>query len=95
MGDQDWLKRVRDKIGQDCQYLGMRCTLVEVLPEDGLLVLRPLSPGALSPIQLDQFGQPRRRALEMLQVPLFSDGGTGLSEEAQGLLGSLMNAAPS
>lgn len=94
MGDQDWLKRMRGKIGQDCQYLGMRCTLVEVLVEEGLLVLRPPGIGVLTPIQLDQFGQPRRRVLEMLQVPLFSDTGTGLSEEAQGLLRAL-EAGPS
>ena len=65
------LARMRALIGDRFDYLGTRWTLVEVLADEGQLVLRRGRPGA---IQVDQYGQANRRADETLLVPVFSAG---------------------
>jgi len=68
---EEMLARMRALIGERFDYLGARWTLVEVLTDEGQLVLRCGQPGA---IQVDQYGQANRRADETLLVPVFGPG---------------------
>ncbi len=67
---QEILARMRSLIGGRFDYLGSRWTLVEVLAEDQLLVLRLASAAA---IQVDQYGRANRRGEETLLVPVFGE----------------------
>ncbi len=85
MNDQEFFHRIRRLIGRRCRHLGRRCLLIDVLPDEALLVLRCEDGGM--PIQGDQFGNALRRAVETLEVPIFTDAGReNLSEDILELL---------
>ncbi len=67
----EMLGRMRALIGGRFDYLGARWTLVEILTDEGLLVLRR---GSAAAIQVDQYGRANRRADETLLVPVFGPG---------------------
>jgi hypothetical protein len=82
--DAELLQRLRTLIGRDCQHLGRRCKLIEVLAEEAALVLE--TRGGLPPIQTDQYGHAAYRANEIVQVPIFGGDGGHLSAELMSLL---------
>ena len=73
------LQRLRKLVGRECRYLGKSCRLVEILAEDGFLVLETRE--RLPPIQTDQYGQAAYRANDTMQVPIFCRDGTSFSDE--------------
>lgn len=93
MTDETFLRRLRTLIGRECTYLGKRCRVIEVLADEGALVLELRE--ALPPIQTDQYGQAVARGAELVELPLFDVTGEGLSDELLDLLTTLQAAAPS
>lgn len=92
MNDQEFYRRIRRLVGRRCRHLGRHCMLIDVLAEEGVLVLR-CDDGA-PPIQGDQFGHATRRAVETLEIPLFSDSQREtLSEDVLELLTLLESRA--
>jgi hypothetical protein len=87
LDNQEFHRRLRRLIGRHCRYLGRRCRLVEVLTDADAIVLG--CEEGLPPIQGDQFGQPLRRAVETLQVPLHEEDGDSLSDELLDILRQL------
>lgn len=87
MNDDGFLDRLRGLIGRDCEHLGRRCRLVEVLADEGVLVLE--SRGGLPPVQLDQFGQASHRANEVVQIPIFGADRDHFSDELMDLFNCL------
>lgn len=75
------LERLKQLVGTELRYQGMRCMLVEVLDEPAVAVLRPI--GAAPVIQADNFGQPMRHAPPLFELPVFAPDGTSLSAELQ------------
>ncbi len=84
LNDQEFLRRLRKLIGHHCHHLGQHCTLIEILAEEAMIILR--CEGGTTPIQADQFGQPFRRAAETRQIPLLDEDGENLSAELLDLL---------
>ena len=78
------LRRMQSLIGKRFRYHGQTWALVDVLDEEGGVVLRNLDGGR--PIQADQFGRASRRADETWLVPVFSADGDVLSEDLTELL---------
>lgn len=91
MDDESFLQRLRGLIGRECDYLGRRCTLIEVLADEGTVVLEVRE--HLPPIQTDQYGQALYRGSEVIQVPIFGATGSELSEDLLDLLSRLPVAA--
>ncbi len=79
-------ERLRRLIGRDCQFYGRPCRIVDVLAEDGRMVLeaRETTP----PIQTDQYGQATYRANDHIEVAFFDSAGE-FSEELTHLLDGL------
>lgn len=73
------LHRLRTLVGQELRYQGLRCTLVEIIDEPPVLVLRPMD--AEPVIQADNFGKPLRHAPPFFELPMFSPDGAALSAE--------------
>ena len=86
LNDQEFMRRLRKLIGRRCRHLGQSCTLIEILAEEAVIILR--CEGGTAPIQTDQFGQPFRRAAETRQIPLLDEDGENLSAELLDLLGT-------
>jgi hypothetical protein len=85
--DRAFLQRLRTLIGRDCEFLGKRCRLVEVLADEGTLILETHE--SLPPIQTDQYGQAAYRANDIMQIPILSQDGTSFSEEILDLFACL------
>ena len=85
--DSSFMQRLRRLIGRDCRYLGRRCRLVEILPDEGILVLEVRE--GIPPIQLDQYGQAAYRANEVTQIPIFGADPEDLSDDLLELLAHL------
>jgi hypothetical protein len=85
--DQEVLRRLRNLIGRNCAYLGRRCLIIDVVSEEGALILETRE--GPPPIQVDQYGQPTNRANELLQVPIYGSGESWYSEEILDLFASL------
>jgi len=81
------LQRLRKLIGRDCEFLGKHCRLVEILEDEGVLVLETHE--QLPPIQKDQYGHASYRANDTMQIPIFGRDGTSFSEEIMDLLACL------
>jgi hypothetical protein len=81
---------LRRLIGRECRYLGRRCRLIEVLGDEGVVVLEMHE--ETPPIQTDQYGHPVSRANELLQVPIAGSDPGELSDELLDLL-SLIGSA--
>jgi hypothetical protein len=88
---ENTLARLRALRGRELRYQGMRCTLVEVLDEPPVAVLRPI--GATPVIQKDNFGNPARHAPQLFELPVFAPDGRSLSAEL-GLISLPADAAP-
>ena len=84
LDDNLLLERMRSLIGSRFTYLHRDWVLIEVLGNEGQLVLSALQ--GTAPIQPDQYGQPSRRVPENLTIPVFSQDGESLSEDAMMLL---------
>jgi hypothetical protein len=75
----DILGRLAQLTGHEVRYQGMRCTVVELLDEPPMLVLRPID--AAPVIQADNFGKPARHAPQLYELPVFGADGRSLSAE--------------
>ncbi len=87
LNDQYFLDKLRPLIGRDCDYLGRHCRLIEILPDQDLLVLehRETTP----PIQTDQYGQASFRGNDIVQIPIHDRDGDSFSEEMMDLFSCL------
>lgn len=80
MGDGEiTLERLQAMVGAELRYQGIACTLVEVLTDPPVLVLRPI--GAAPVIQADNLGKPMRHAPQLYELPVFGSDGESLSAE--------------
>ena len=75
----DILAQLAALAGREVRYQGMRCTVVDVLRDPPMLVLRPV--GATPVIQADNFGKPMRHAPQLFELPVFGSDGRSLSAE--------------
>jgi len=91
MTDDAFLDRLRGLIGRDCEYLGGRCRLIDVLADEGTLVLERR--GGLPAIQTDQYGHASHRGSEVLQIPIFGKDRDHFSDELMDLLACLSACA--
>jgi hypothetical protein len=82
-----FIERLRRLIGRECSYLGRRCRLIEILADEGVLVLEMHED--VPPIQTDQYGHPAYRGKELVQVPIFGVDRGMASEEVLDLLARL------
>ena len=87
MTDDGFLDRLRGLIGRDCEYLGGHCRLVEVLADEGAVVLERR--GGLPPIQPDQYGHASHRGNEVVQIPIFGADRDHFSDELLDLFACL------
>lgn len=87
MEDSGFIQRLRRLIGRDCQYLGRRCRLIEILAEEGALVLETQE--GTPPIQTDQYGQAAYRANELVHISIFGKDREQFSEDLLDLLTGL------
>jgi hypothetical protein len=86
--DRDaFIPRLRGLVGREVAYLGKRCHLVDVLADEGSLVLEVTD--AVPPIQTDQYGQAAFRANDTVQIPIFAEDEDEFSDELILLLGRL------
>lgn len=85
--DLGLLSRLRKLIGKECLFFGKRCRLVEVLADQGVLVLEARE--GLPPVQMDQYGQAAYRGNDTMQVPVFAADQSSFSEEIMDLFASL------
>lgn len=85
--DLGLLTRLRKLIGRECDFLGKRCRLVEVLTDQGVLILEARE--RLPPIQTDQYGQAAYRGNDTMQVPIFGPDRSSFSEEIMDLFANL------
>lgn len=80
-------QRLRKLIGRRCEYLGRTCRLVEILDDEGTLVLEALE--RVPPIQTDQYGQAIFRGNELVNIPIFGEDPDQFSEEVMDLFSAL------
>lgn len=66
----DLIQQLRNSIGSEVEYCGMRCTVVELLDQPLCLVLQAL--GARIAIQENQYGLPYRRVTPVFTIPCLS-----------------------
>jgi hypothetical protein len=91
MEDADFLRRLRRLIGRECEHLGRRCRLIEILADEGTLVLETRE--GLPPIHADQYGQAAFRANEVVHIPIYGADRDALSEDLLQLLACLGKCA--
>jgi hypothetical protein len=73
------LARLAPFVGREVSYQGMRCTVLDLLSDPPVLVLRPVD--AAPVIQADNFGKPMRHAPQLYELPVFGPDGCSLSAE--------------
>lgn len=74
------VQQLRETIGAQVDYQGLRCAVVELLDEPPSLVLQVLGPRTT--IQENQFGLPNRRVTQIFTIPCLSeDEGECLHQE--------------
>ena len=74
----DPMAGLRRAVGQEVVFEGARCRVHDLVDEPAILVLKRLEdPGT---VQADTFGKPARRAPGFIEIPVFSDDGSGPSE---------------
>lgn len=91
MADETFLNRLRGLIGRDCEHMGSRCRLLEVLPDEGTIVLERSD--TLPAIQTDQYGQASHRAQDLVQIPIFGADRDHFSDELMDLFARLSPCA--
>jgi len=84
LNDPGFIQRLRLLIGRNCLYLGRHCQLVEILAEEGTLVLEVRE--AIPPIQPNLYGQATYRANEVMHVQIFAEDRESLSDDLLELL---------
>jgi len=84
--NDSFTERLRSLIGRDCRFYGRPCRIVEVLEDQGRIILEAREP--LPPIQIDQYGQAAYRANEHIDIGLYGDDGA-LSDDLLHLLEGL------
>ena len=84
MSEDSLHKRLRALIGSDFKYQGGRWTLIEVLHDEDVVVLRNRDDRE-RPVQADLYGAPLRRSQETLTLPI-NGPNDGFSAEMQDLL---------
>ena len=87
MIDPHLIDRLSTLLGRTCLHRGQPWRLIDLLPEEGLLVLE--SAEDRPAIQLDQFGRASHRAPEIRQIPVLAGDSEALSQELEELLGVL------
>lgn len=87
LNDSAFMQRLRRLIGRDCSYLGRRCRLVELLADEGTLVLETRE--GMPPIQTDLYGQAAYRANEVMHIPIFAEDRESISDDLLELLAHL------
>ena len=85
--DRSLILRLRKLIGRECVYLGKPCRVIDVLSDDGILVLAASE--QRPPIQIVQYGQATSRSDDLLQIPIFGDDRSSYSEEIMDLFATL------
>jgi hypothetical protein len=73
------LARLAPFVGREVSYQGLRCTVLDLLSDPPMLVLRPVD--ATPIIQADNFGKPMRHAPQLYELPVFGPDGRSLSAE--------------
>jgi len=73
------LEQLKSLVGTELRYQGLRCTLVEVVDDPPMVVLRPVD--AEPVIQPDKFGNPSRHAPPLYELPVFAPDGYSPSAE--------------
>lgn len=84
MDDKDFIQRIRPLIGNHFVHLGRKWELIEVLADEGAVVLA--APSHTAVIQTNLFGEPSRKGPETVLVPLYGSSHDTLSEELIELL---------
>jgi hypothetical protein len=69
------VQQLRNSIGTEVEYNGLRCTVVELLEEPLSLVIQATS--AHTTIQDNQFGDAQRRVAQVFTLPCLSDTDDG------------------
>ena len=87
MDEAAFLERLRKLIGRECVFLRRRCRLIEIMADEGTLVLETRE--RLPPIQTDQYGQAAYRSNELLNIPVFGRTRDEISEDLMDLLACL------
>ncbi|MET0048015.1 MAG: hypothetical protein ABW066_09545 [Sedimenticola sp.] len=87
MNEDQLIERLRHLIGNRVRYLEQEWILLDILADEGSLILSSQEQDA--PIQTDQYGQPTRRSPETLLVPLFDAESESYSEEAMEIFSNL------
>ena len=90
MDDQNFIQRLRPLIGKHFKHLGREWELIEVLADEGAVVLA--DPANSSVIQTNLFGEPSRKGPETVLVPLYGSSHDTLSEELIELLANRVGA---
>ncbi|MGE5154686.1 MAG: hypothetical protein ACM3ST_11800 [Bdellovibrio bacteriovorus] len=80
-------QRLSRLLGHACLHRGRTWRLLDLLPQEGVLVLECTDGG--TGIQLDQFGRASHRAPDLHQVPLLSEDRDAPSHELEELLRNL------
>jgi hypothetical protein len=81
---------LRTLIGRRCVHQGAVWRLIDVLPDEGLLILEDQDPRP--PIQVDQYGRASHRANAIREIPIRGDHPSGLSDTLVELLDGLDQA---
>jgi len=84
--DKQLIQRLRPLIGNHYHYLEQEWSLIEILADEGSLVLSSLAEEPT--IQADQYGSAARRGPETLLIPIFNQHEDRYSDELQELLSS-------
>jgi hypothetical protein len=87
MIDPNLLDRLSTLLGRTCLHRGQPWRLIDLLPEEGLLVLE--SAEERPAIQLNQFGRASHRAPDLCQIQVLAGDSEALSQELEELLGVL------
>ena len=73
------LARLAPFVGREVSYQGLRCTVLDLVSDPPVLVLRPVD--AAPVIQADNFGKPMRHAPQLYELPVFGPDGHSMSAE--------------
>jgi hypothetical protein len=85
--DPELIHRLRALIGRPCIHQGQVCQVLDLLTDDGILVVE--FAGTPAGIQLDQFGQASHRGPTVGEIPILGLDGSGPSDDLVALLEGL------
>jgi len=93
LNDRDYIQRIRPLIGNHFIHLGREWELIEVLADEGAVVLS--DPSRRAVIQTNLFGEPSRKGPETVLVPLYGSDQDTLSDELIELLANRVTPSQS